>query len=361
VARALEREGARRGIPLALLLATTSEAYQLGSERLAVVRLPAPVSARRAGLRDAERRRIVGAALESVTDAFAPDLMVVDTFPSGPHGELTRLVSSRAARPRAKRAIVRRSVPAECAEDPTLTRGLDGYDLAILAADPFRDETLRLPVPIVHVPPVTMFEPEDAEGREAARARLGLPRDARLVLIASGGGGDPEAVRRAEWIAETLARVAPEVVPVLAEGPLVAPVRPLSPALPRRGREESRPLLSGLTRRGREVRLHVAPMQPWLAAFDGAIAAGGYNTAHELVKARVPCALFAQPRPFDDQASRVARFAAASFSFALERFDEAALGEAIAWMERAPRVTLPSGGADGAARALLDLACEGAA
>lgn len=324
VARGLSRQAQQRGFTPALLLATTSEAHQLGSDQVAVVRLPAPVAGRRAGLTDVERRRITGAALESVADAFAPDLMVVDTFPSGPHGELAGLLSAGRLSSRAKRAIVRRSVPPEMAEHPTVARGLDRYDLAIVADDPFRDVTVKLPLRTVHVRPITLTEPADGADRESARARFGVPRDARAVLVAAGGGADAEAQQCAARIVE---RLPPDVFAVSVTGPLA-------------------PGSSGI---------RVAPMAPWLAAFDGAFSAAGYNTAHELVKAGIPSALFAMPRPFDDQAARVQRFSRASLAFALERFDEDALREATAWMGTAPRVGLPSGGADEAARALLDL------
>ncbi|WP_394836932.1 hypothetical protein LVJ94_08495 [Pendulispora rubella] len=327
VARGLSRQAEQRGFTPALLLATTSEAHQLGSEQVAVVRLPAPVAGRRAGLTDVERRRITGAALESVADAFGPDLLVVDTFPSGPHGELAGLLSTGRMPSRAKRAIVRRSLPLEVADHPTVARGLDRYDLAIVADDPYRDETLRLPLRTVHVPPITLTEPADAESRDLARARFEVPRGMRAVLVAAGGGADQEAEQYAARIVKLVKKAGTDVFPISVTGPLAS-----GPG-----------------------GVRVAPMAPWLAAFDGAFSAAGYNTSHELVKAGIPSALFAMPRPFDDQAARVQRFARASLAFPLERFDEESLREAMAWIDGAPRVGLPSGGADEAARALLEL------
>src|SRR6187402_759881 len=87
---ALARELGRRAVPTQRVLATTSRAHALLSTRdaPAVVQLPAPVRARDAGLDDATRRRLVRGALDGVLASFAPDLVVVDTFPTGPHGEL---------------------------------------------------------------------------------------------------------------------------------------------------------------------------------------------------------------------------------------------------------------------------------
>lgn len=317
-----------------MLLATTSEADALlAREAIAVVRLPAPGAARRAGFSDAERRRLVRGAIEGVVRSFGPDLVVADTFPSGPHGELASL-----GRGPAKRALVRRSVPAARANDDVLTAGLADHDLAIVADDPVaHDGEAALPIPALRVPPITLAEAGEALPREEARAALGLPAGARAVLVATGGGGDADGTARARAIARAIARVAPEVVVVLADGPLATTADDGAPG-------------------ARVVR--VAPLQPVLAAFDGAFAAAGYNTAHELAKARVPAALFALPRPFDDQAGRAARFAARSlavpFDLDVDAIDDRVRG-ALAWMAGARVPGVEPGGADRAAEILLDL------
>jgi predicted glycosyltransferase len=268
----------------------------------------------------------VRATLEGVAHGFDPDLIVVDTFPSGPHGELAGLEH------RARRALVRRCVPD--VRDDAVVAGLGGYDLAVLAGDPTPQRTL-LSIPTLHVPPITLAEAGEGLDRAAARATLALPVG-RAILVAAGGGGDPDAGARAWAIAEALLRVAPEVTPVLALGPL-APDRAAAP--------------------GSTIRvLRIAPLGPILAAFDGAFAPAGYNTAHELAKARVPAALFAQPRPFDDQADRAVRFAAAGFACALASITDDAIAGALAWMQTARLPELEAGGADRAAEGLIDLA-----
>jgi UDP-N-acetylglucosamine--N-acetylmuramyl-(pentapeptide) pyrophosphoryl-undecaprenol N-acetylglucosamine transferase len=340
IARGLARRGAAREITLRLLLATTSEAHALlAGEGAAVVHLPAPLAARRAGFSDAERRRLVRDTLGALAASFAPDLLVADTFPSGPHGELDGVGA------RARRAIVRRSVPDEREGDATLTKGLAAFHLAIVADDP-HPVTHRLPIPSVRVPPITMGEARDGLSRQAARAELGLPAEGRVIVVAAGGGGDPEAALRATALAEAAHRVAPEATVVLALGPL-AP-------LPRAASASATVSAATVSAAVRVVR--AAPLQPLLAAFDGAFSPAGYNTAHELCKAGVPAALFAQPRPFDDQAARAARFADASLAHALTRFDDDAVARALAWMSVAPRPVVEAGGADRAADALLDLA-----
>jgi predicted glycosyltransferase len=355
VARGLARRATARGLELRVILATTSEAHALlDGEPLVVVRLPAPLAARRGGFSDLERRRVVRGTLEGLASSFAPDLVVVDTFPAGPHGELAGLAGGAELAGlaglvggRAKRALVRRAVPEARAGDEALAAGLEGYDLAIVADDPGAVEA-RLPIRAVRVPPITLWEACDGKSRADAREELGLAGEGRVLLVTAGGGGDAEAGARAKAIAEAITRVAPDVTAVLTHGPLGARARRLREQPGAGGATSSLP--------SRVRVLHAAPLQPLLAAFDGAFAAAGYNTAHELAKAGVPAALFAQPRPFDDQAARAARFERAGLARALERFEDDAIGAALAWMEVAPRPSLEAGGADRAADALLDLA-----
>jgi predicted glycosyltransferase len=369
IARGLARVASRRGLAVRAVLATTSEAHALlAGEPIAIVRLPPPAAARRAGFSDAERRRLVRAALDGVVHGFDPDLIVVDTFPSGPHGELAGLDH------RARRVLVRRSVPDGDAE--ALTAGLRVHDLAILAGDP-GPQPVALPIPTLQVPPITLVAPGEQLDRATARASLGLA-GGRAILVAAGGGGDLDAAARAGAIADAIARVAPDVTPVLALGPLARDVPAVSafardvpavpalgldvPEVPALGRDVPAVSALGLdvparATAGSTIRLlRVAPLAPVLAAFDGGFAPAGYNTAHELALAGVPAALFAQPRPFDDQADRAARFAAAGFACVLAATTDDAIADALAWMDTARVPSLEAGGADRAAEALIDLA-----
>ncbi|HWO18736.1 MAG TPA: hypothetical protein VNO30_08165 [Kofleriaceae bacterium] len=334
IARGLWRRAAARGIEVRALLLTSSEAHAImDGEPLAVVRVPAPAAARRAGIADAERRRLVAAIAEAAFDGFGPDLAVADTFPAGPHGELLGIGR------RCRRALVRRAVADERAD--ALTRGMADHDLAILADDPFAVPA-ELPIPVVRVPPIVLpcvppsALPDQPLDRAAARAELGLPASGRAILVACGGGGDAEAVANAAALAAAVARLG-DATAALALGPLAAHAPRIEPA-------------------ARVRAIHAPRLSRLLAAFDGAIAPAGYNTAHELAAARVPAALFARPRPFDDQAARAARLAAAGYAHVLAGFDDGAVAAALAWMTAAPRPALAADGADRAADALIDLA-----
>ncbi len=324
IAKALVRRAARRAIDTRLLLATTSEADPLLREpELVVVRLPAPATARGAKFSDDERRRLVRGVIEGALGSFGPDLLVVDTFPSGPHDELAGIATD------AKRALVRRAVPAEKAREAALARGLDAFDLAIVAGDPGIVD-VSLPVPALHVPPITISEARLA--RDEARTRLGLARDGRIALVASGGGGDADAAAHASTIARALEGAEPGLTVVRARGPL--------------DRES-------------DDALRIAPLAPYLSAFDVAFTSAGYNTSHELAKARVPTVLWAEPRPYDDQAARVDRFVKAGHAVLLADFTSGAIASALERARALRPAKMETGGADRAADALLDLATGG--
>ena len=324
IARALRR----RAPGLEVLLATTSEADALlAAERIAAVRWPTPGTARACGWSDEARREIASRVVRAAIEARGRTCWSRTRSPRGPTGSFAAWCARSPARAgAAERAARARRGAHRCRE------GLSDYQLAIVPDDPTEHRPELLPMPAVRVPPITLFEAHEAVDREAARARLGLPRDGRLVLVCSGGGGDAEAGAQADRIAAAIARLPGGAEPVVAVGPLA------------RGRRAS-----GI----RQVT--ETPLQPLLAAFDGAVAPAGYNLAHELAKAGVPLALFAMPRPFDDQAGRAARFEAAGLGRALARFDDADVADAVAWMARAPRPAIAAGGADRAVDALLEL------
>ncbi len=339
IADGLARVADRRGLELRTVLATTSAADAiLADAPAAVVRLPAPGAGRRGGLSDVERRSVVRHAIEGVVAGFGPDLLVADTFPSGPHGELAGV-----RRDGLKRALVRRATAAQAALPPALddalTAGLAAYALAVVVADPEPIDAaaaglapdIAVDLAVRQVAPIARID--DALDRGAARQALGL--DGRCFLVAAGGGGDRTAGDKAAGIARAIIRVAPDARVVLATGPLAA--------------------RTAVFEDDRIWAMPIAPLATVMRAFDGAFAPAGYNTAHELAALGIPAALFAQPRTFDDQIGRAARFAAGGWAQLLARFDDDAIAQALAWMAGARIAPLAVGGEVAAAEALIDL------
>ena len=337
LARGLHRVASKKAIAIEALLLTTSEATALYDDpSITVVRLPSPKNAQRAGIPDAARRRLVRSLVDSAAESFAPDLLVIDTFPKGPHGELEGLL-----RAPAKRALVRRDVHAARAADDVSHAGIERFDLVVLAGDPGPIEEPQGTRHSVHVPPITMYEPEDALTRQAARGELGIPDDARAILIAAGGGGDAGGNATAIAIAESVVKLDQDAHVVLLEGPL---------------RERS---TAALPSRARTVT--VTPLSRYLSAFDRAFSAAGYNSAHELAKAGVPTALFAEPRPFDDQRARAERFERAGLAHFVESVSDETISRALAWKPPSKVAAIGIHGADRAADALLALVVGGGA
>lgn len=354
VARALRRRSSARGIDARLVLATTSEASPfLDDDTFVVVRLPAPSRARRAGFGDAERRRIVRGTLDGILRAFAPDLVVCDTFPSGPHGELDGVDTGRA-----KRVLVRRAVVAKRARDTSgspdpLSAGIEAIGLTVVADDPFAHD-VSLPMPLVRVPPITLGEASDALPRAAAREALALDGAVRAYLVVAGGGGDGDAVGQARLLAERVAALAPGAVVVRAVGPLEGGARAKAVVFDREAGHDPDASSLAPPRLSRVRTLEATPLQPFLAAFDGAFSTAGYNSAHELAKAGLPAALFARPRPYDDQLERARRFASAKLAHVLDDLEEPSVATALSWIGSAHICPVEAGGADRAADALLD-------
>jgi UDP-N-acetylglucosamine--N-acetylmuramyl-(pentapeptide) pyrophosphoryl-undecaprenol N-acetylglucosamine transferase len=335
IARALVAVGEAEGSAAHTLLATTAEADPLffGRPSVATLRLPTQAGARAAGWTDAERRYVVEQVLLGAAEGFSPDVLVVDTFPSGPHAEAAHLL-----REVPLRVLVRRTVRPEKRRARALSEGLDLYDLVVVPDDPSPLPPEALGARSVRVPPVTLGEASAGLSRAEARRALGLPRTGRCALVGVGAGGDEDAAEAALRVVELLHQAAPSYLAVVAESPLSA---------------------AGALGQARSVR--VAPLQRYLAAFDVAVAAAGYNTAHELAKAAVPTVLYAQDRPFDDQAARAKRFADAGLAVELGEMTADGLREALAKARALKPQPPAAGGAEAAARAIWSLAMKSAA
>ncbi len=297
VARAL-----RARTPAEVLLVTTSLADGLLAwAGVPTVRVP-PAGA----LPEPERRSLARAVVTAAAEGFRPDLLVVDTFPSGPHLEVEEALE-RVRR----RVLVRRTVRPERAADPSAARGLGAYDRVLVPDDPGPQPLPDHPR-CLRVPPIVLDV--DAAPEDAARGRLRRP-GRPSVLVSCGGRQDAASVelgRRVEaWCA---ARGAPP--PLVVDGLLDSPER----AVP-------------------------TPLGRWLRAFDVVVASAGYNSAHECATLGIPAVLYARDRQYDDQAARAARFEAAGLAVALR--DPAGVDDAL---DRALGLRPPPWPGDGAAR-----------
>jgi predicted glycosyltransferase len=320
------------------LFLTASEAGEaIFKEGFPAFKVPSRTARVTAALDPARYARMVQTVTWSLVSAFDPHLLVVDTFPAGALQELLPLL-----RWNISKVFVFREQQPRYAADPHLQEILRLYQQVIV---PHARGECDLPVPDgvpAHwVGPILLRERGDALSRDEARAQLGLPSDGPLVLVSFGGGGDTEGRRLAVQCATLQGRL-PEMRLTLAPGPLWPESVPL-PRLPM---------------------IRQYPLATVLPAFDAAISAAGYNTAHELLHFGVPSIFLPVAKGVDDQQARARRIAEAgaglvlydpsddALANGLERLLDPACGQLYAANARA---LVPPGGAAAAAKAILAL------
>lgn len=311
IARALRRQAPGCEI----LFLTSSEAAHLAyREGFAAIKLPSRNAARRGELRASTFARLGQSLVWNTLSAFDPHVLVVDTFALGSWHELAPIL-----RWPMRKAFVFRAQKSERALEPVFLEALKLYDLILIPHHESGDEVapsdLRLPpeTRAVWCGPMTLRGRSELLGREQARARLlrqsGLSlksnTESLLGLVALGGGGGPGIGEARALLARSIrilqagadARLRSirwielagplETDSIDAPGPQV-----LADANPS---EDQLPWL---------VLRDVHPMGSVLRAFDGAVAAAGYNTVQEAQVAALPTVLWPFARDVDDQFAR---------------------------------------------------------
>ncbi len=277
VARWMRRYAALLGVQLDAVFLTTSEADRLAFDAgFPSFKLPSKTLVKACGMDPLAYRALAKQWVWHTLALLRPEIFVVDTFPRGSFGELgpaLDLVTSK--------AFVYRATQREVAAQPDFQATLPLYDLIVVPREP-GDAPL---VPegardrVLEVGPIVSVERFELTPRDLARDALGLPRDGRAALVTAGGGSDRSV---------DLAAVARELVArghhvVIGAGPLHRGPAVVAPGV---------------------VFSREPGLGAHLLAFDGALAAAGYNTFHELALAGVPAVLVPQPRLADDQAAR---------------------------------------------------------
>ena len=132
--------------------------------------------------------------------------------------------------------------------------------------------------------PVSLYRAKVAKSRDEARKILNLDLDKPAVLVQLGtGDSDMNEKMRAALLG---LKNWPNLQIVLTKNPVDSAGNSLIPE-------------------GLEVKIiRYFPLADLLSAFDGAIAATGYNSVHELLPARIPTVLISNIRGTDDQDAR---------------------------------------------------------
>ena len=289
---------------------TSSEADTLARrEGFCSLKLPSKAMFRDAGIEPARYLRVARTWVLNAVAGLQPDLLLVDTFPSGSFGELTAVLEL--AR---RRVLVARRVRPDFEQDPAYAALLPLYH-QLIVPDPS------------DVGPILLRGRAEALSREEARGRLGVSR--RAVYVSLGGGGDPAASQLLPRLVEALR---PSWDVVVGAGPLYVGDEVRGPGVVWMDRYVPSELFAGL---------------------DAAVSAGGYNSFHELMHHGVPTVFLPQARIADDQHQRVQKAEAAgagrvarSVEDVVRLLDDPGSGQAA-------RSLVPDNGAKAAALAAL--------
>ena len=318
--------------PPEILFLTSSEATQvLLQAGFASFKLPSKTIVRQTGMDMLEYRRLARQFVWQTLGTFAPDLLVVDTFPSGSFDELLQLLDAPF-----QKGFIHRRVKPEYAQRPTFQAALGLYDSIVVphASHGPHDAREAWCGEVLHI------EREALMPAQQARAQLGVPPERTLVYVSAGGGGDPHSQAALASVVEALSGD-PTLHLLVGAGPLYR----------------------GTRMGGQNLTWFTEPeVAPYMAACDAAISAGGYNTFHELLHLGGPSVFFAQAKVADDQAHRIQTAAQAGACLWLDdsALDPAALRTALSRALEAreslsanARAYVPQNGAARCARALL--------
>ncbi len=261
-----------------VLFLTSSEATGvLLRAGFASFKIPSKGVVKEAGLDPLEYRRLAKHFVWNTLGTFQPDLLVVDTFPSGSFDELFQVLDGPL-----RKALILRDVKPEYAARPVFRAALGLYDAVVAPHATCREPPAGIAVQAAGE--VLQIEREALLPREEARRALGVAATDELVYVSAGGGGDPATERTLAALVDALGG-APGRHLLVGAGPLY------------RGRRLGGAGLTWFTE---------PQVARYFGAVDVAISAAGYNTFHELLYARVPSVFYAQPKVADDQAGRIA-------------------------------------------------------
>lgn len=270
--------------PEVLFLTSSDASDMLADARFAAFKIPSKTVARAAALEKLEYRRLAKHFIWQTIGVFSPDLLVVDTFPSGSFDELFQILDGPF-----KKAFLHRNVKDDYASRPTFRAALGFYDAVVIPhrAPPNFVTENHSPGRAKELPTFTgevvQFDREQMIERGIVRRELGVADKIRLVYISAGGGGDPTAEHALRNILESLRKI--EGIHILVgAGPLY------------RGNRFSGPSITWC---------ESSSVWRYFSGCDAAVSAGGYNTFHELLFAGVPSLFFAQEKIADDQWLRV--------------------------------------------------------
>jgi predicted glycosyltransferase len=295
ISRWLRRQAAELAIEVKIYFLTSSEAgVLLFAEKFPTFKLPSRTVVAEASIDENEFLDLARGWVRQTLELLKPDLLLVDTFPQGYFDELDPFLKICPTT-----AFIYRPLKAAHARAAEFQTALAYYDLVLV---PEYEEHAPVLTPaavrdrVRYLGPVIVRERNEILGREQARQSLGIAGDEHVVYVSAGGGGDAKAEQQIHAIYAAL-RGIPGLHVVIGAGPLY------------RGR-----CIYG----ERVTWLAHGSAAEFMAAFDVAVSAAGYNSFNELMHFGVPTIFVPQEKWADDQHARAARAAQAGAAMVLD-------------------------------------------
>ncbi|MBM83079.1 MAG: hypothetical protein CMJ78_21165 [Planctomycetaceae bacterium] len=243
--------------------------------------------------------------ISNLTSTLRPDLLVLDTVPTGSFQEFVFLKDYAK-----KTVFIDRHKDSKAATSSVHQTHLSLYDLIIIPDD--QSVADRYPVSAKarkrrrFVGRIHGFNPLIAMPREAVREQFGVDRK-WLIYVSAGGGGDAHAANDLDHIIDALADDLDHFL-LIGYGPLYRGSR---------------------VYRSNVVPLSEAYVSRFFRGIDIAVSAAGYNTYEELLAATVPSAFYAQIKGLDRQDQRIEWGQTAGWHLALSSLDKPLVRAAV--------------------------------
>lgn len=293
--RWLRRHAERLEVAAEIYFLTSSEAgLLLFTERFPTFKLPSRTVVAEAGIDEKQFLDLAQHWVQETLTSLRPDLLVVDTFPQGYFNELDPFLNECT-----KAAFIYRPLKESHAGAPEFQNALSRYNLILVPE--YEQHAPVLTPPALHdrvryIGPMIARERTEILPREEARKVLGIADNLLAVYISAGGGGDRNAEHLIHAGYEALSGIQGLHL-VIGAGPLY------------RGR-----CIYG----NRVTWLANGSAAEFMAAFDLAVSAAGYNSFNELMHFGIPTIFLPLEKWADDQKARAERAARAGAAFVME-------------------------------------------
>jgi UDP:flavonoid glycosyltransferase YjiC (YdhE family) len=159
----------------------------------------------------------------------------------------------------------------------------------------------------VRVRPITLLDRADLLEHGPARTELGIDESVKAVLVTLGGGNLNDITSDLDLVADVV-RHRPGWQVYATQAPITR---------------------SGVPARDDIRSLSVYPLSRYLAAFDVAVVACGYNAYHEAILAGTPTIFVPKPKKTDDQHARAAYADERGIGIAVDGVTSELIGKAL--------------------------------